>query len=1157
MNCPEDVLIATFLYLERLDKLSGADQKINISNAQAKNVCDNIISIHKKQMSNIEKSLKQKQDLPYQLPKLSLSSKSVYSSINYIKQDDSYKNVVVDRTNKLSVETKYDLELDISVREITDNQLMSHIKSTEAKKIYLPNEDSIGYSLKDKLNTLVYIEDFLYSMPLYKENYSVIARHLYSYFAEDMQTDIITNNGKMATITKFTFSQNIIDRFVNSVKEEVDSNKFTFNEINLINVIRDQLNIKAKEDLLTIISTRSLGLIKFNDTLSMILDTKKNQDILAESARSETSNIHISFESIGMLNPVYSLSSKAGQNKMIQAEIYAYKKVYGDDLVTETDEETYPAKTIINLKSAMMNIKLDYQENNENEGIKLIRKPSEQAARDFFYHSKTIENSKGTVIAIDESDYGVKGEKAGVMREMVKQSSYVILATGTLLDGYPKNIAYQLAYLTEINDPKIFSAQLAQTYGNFKLRNTAIKNLLNAVRLEKYDAMFFSTAVDFHKSKENNYKIAQDFTNRFIKSIVEDDIVIGEIDYSQALQTFLYCFTQAKKISNYDKAFTFLKELTFVREGVHPLTKEEAGLQSVFSFIEAMGSVGANINVATREMIHGVKEINIFSDEKQYHSTKRKINSGDISISTIEENNESSALMFNAYYEHYARVNFVSTIKYLLQTNFEYFIKSLTDKGVTARLNFEVLQAEGGILSSMKRNEFIYSISETNKTTNNGVLEQYKRYLNANGDIRAIEDDKRKLVAELIEAFQVHCLDVLTNEKNENETDFVMLKTIFPEKISNNSGELILGTDLYFQDGYPFIVETELPIKFTQKIGFYKKEWEEFLAEPIEFNYVIGSSHNAEVMEVFASKGNSKQIDKDINNGYSPVIGSSRILSTAFNALDAIASAMRKNKVDKNIIQIQVVESSELKKILNKVDKTILMENDVELLVLPSKLINDEVKRVAARGIQSPFFTSIDAGARGLDFSLKGRRIEDSNRPNSREGIIRTTGTTVSPADLQQFLSRTFNPKISNRAETIMQNGGKDISIKAVSPQKNKDVVPIMDSVGDIIEGNINPNGIYVIDNNINTKNAKIKKVFETAMTTGVLVPALTFNGINTEKHKIAFDVSKEFMSGKRSDKKNTNYRDPISISDAFLALQNNKSVQNLIDKKNNNEMAI
>jgi len=57
----------------------------------------------------------------------------------------------------------------------------------------------------------------------------------------------------------------------------------------------------------------------------------------------------------------------------------------------------------------------------------------------------------------------------------------------------------------------------------------------------------------------------------------------------------------------------------------------------------------------------------------------------------------------------------------------------------------------------------------------------------------------------------------------------------------------------------------------------------------------------------------------------------------------------------------------------------------------------------------------------------------------------------------------------------------------------------------------------------------------------GVIIPATTFNDSNAERALEALAVSKEFMSGERSDKSITNLNEIVEVSEAYVNLVNSR----------------
>jgi hypothetical protein len=1132
-NCPKKIILATFLYLERLANLKGDDKVLTLKKGDAELISKKILDIYSKHFKDIEKVENSKATLPHEFPTFTMSSKSNLDSVNFTEYNKSFENVLTDRGNKYDLKTKYDVEIsaEATISPSGDVKAFSELLNFEANKIVLENEDEVAYSFYKMSQAVNLVSNYIKGAVDYESDADMIARNFVGIFAGFKKTDILTNNEQQAEILEFNFTPSFIEEFENKINEE-KSGTTVIDIEHLIGSVRDMLNTKTKQNIMKIIASRTVGMKFYSFTVNDLLDYEHNTDFRKEIEVSETNNLQVSVSSSSVINPIYKITTRSDEFD-VYLKLDAQKKYLNDELIKEERVTAVPTKTHFSLANNKVGIEFDYIDNEDD--VKLIRTPSMQASKDYFYHSDIVKNKKDFIMSVDESDAGAKGNKAKVLRDFAKKSDNIVLATGTFLDGYPKNIAYQMAYLDGIEDVKEFSQQLTEDFGVFSLKNNAVKNLLSAVITDKsISAMLYEAIRSFAKAKENSHNVVANFTSDFIKLIVDRGLIIGEMEFMEALNTYSYVFAKAKDIRGADNGLDILKSIIFHnRGGSNPLLKEEAGLQSVFSFIQLLNSQnGGHINIATRELLHNVKENIEFPDLHNHNTKKAELASGDLSIDTISDNNILSALMMNSYFEFYAKENHIPSMKYLLQTNFISFIESTTDKDYQSKANLDIVKPH-----DMTREEYIGLISDTRAKTSDGIIEQYKQYINNNGVIPEIADEaKQDLLIHLIEQFQKHFFNAMLTE---DETEFVMKNYLLPEKLSNTSGEMIIADEIRFKNAYPYKRDSGEALLFSYDVGFQKKEWKPFLEKPIDYKYRIGSQNNTEIMNVFTSKGRTRLIHEDIANGHSPVVGSARTLSTSFNVCDAIAGAMKREDKTKPIL-IQIVQSAELKEVLNKIDKKDLMDNyNIELQIQPSSLISSEVNKAEARGIQAPLFTNIDAGARGLDLSSKGVSFKDENGNSKKHGKLYTTGTTVSSANLLQFFSRTFKPRFSESADISVLNGGGNIMLKTASKEKNGDVVAFMKEVESQIKAQSVDEKIMITD-----ESATLDEIAKECLSNSVVEATPTFNDSIGERALEALKVSNEFMSGDRSDKATTNTHEIFEVSEAYQMQLAQKGVE-------------
>jgi len=1129
-KCPEEIIVATFLYLERLSNLNGDEKKIILNEGDAEEISTKILNVLQKRTQDIEKSELAEKIFSSKTPSFTLSAKSNLDAVNFIESDKNRLKIIHERSDKYEIQTPHDVDITTEVLDVSeqDDKIGKEIFDIEANKIILENEDSIGYSTQSIEATAYNIGKKIADILGFDKSEMIgtagvleIANNFISTFSKYNYTPMIKSNDQMANILHFEFSPSSIAEFREFLEKDYSTIDISYLE-NWIDEIKDELNMNTKRNLLDIIFSRTENMKHFEYTFLEKIDVENNNDLYNEIKDAKKNKLQISFSSSQVINPIYTIKTR-NDNRKVYLKIDSKYKYLDDSLIKEKLDAIVPAKTIFSMDESKINVYFDYTDNEED--VKLLRASSQQATKDYFYHSSFVDSYKNSVLSVDESDNGAKGNKAKILRKISENCENVILATGTFLDGYPKNIAYQMAYLDGIKDVEGFARQLTEEFGVFSLKNNAIKNLVYSVMTNtEVSNMFYDAIKQFQNAKKNEYKISSAFTKDFITYISDNGLIQGEIDFMKAVNTFSFVLkASVDYLKGSNNGLDILKKVIFdSRKKSNPLVKEEAGLQSVFSFVQLLKSQkGGHINIATRELLHNVKENIVYPDLKAHNQTKSDILSDNIGFDMLSENNNVFALVTDLYFDYYARDNHITSIKYLLQTNFEYFIESASGMDSQSKANLEIIKPP-----EMTREEFLGLVSSTKAKTSDSIIEDYKLYIKNNGVLPEIENkDKEKLLLHLLKQFQTHFLDVVLKKR---ESEFVMKKFVFPEKLANSFGEMFIENELQFKDSYPYKKDTQEHLMFSHKVGFHKEEWKEFLEEPIEYTYTIGSDNNREIMNVFSSKGREKEIHKNIQNGENFVVGSARTLSTAFNVCDAIAGAIKRENKDKPIL-IQVVQSSDLKRILSKVN-TSKLENEynIKIQIEPSSLISSEVNKAEARGIHSPLFTNIDAAARGLDLSSKGVVKIKENGDKVMHGKLYTTGTTVSSGNLLQFFSRTFKPKVSDSADISVYCGGGNMDLMV---EKKGDIGEIMDKIKSELVYCMQDDAIVISDKN----KAMEDLAFECVNDEGVGVCS-TFNDKLGERALESLTVSKEFMSGKRSDKAVTNINDVISISDAYQA---------------------
>ena len=1158
-QCPkemEKIAIASFLYLERL---ANDENKTNLKNNEngIKNITNKIVSL----FSSWQKDYQQFQET--KLPSFTLTAKSNLDAVNFIETNKSTINTITNKYYKSEIKTKYDVSLEIEFKELYSN--VEDFIEKEAEKIVFDNEENLAYYISSENLSNSYYSDFLSLEEFFSkingkdiEDYELykkfniqdnIIRKITSLFSKEVQFDFIKAGNIPAKGYIFDFTEpSKIEKFGEFLKEKKIELKVPLEKI--LEDIKDKINLESKIKIISLIREKTNTSAAFE---AMIRDLIYDEEF--KQAFKNKEDIKISLTTKDMLTPFLTMRKKNEFGKVetvnVQINIDSKYKRLDDTLLKEEYIDVSPSKIDFKLKGekGAVEIELDY----EKKDVPLIKKASKQASKNYFYHSSFMNKYKKSAISIDESDSGAKGNKSNVLRKMAENAKNVILATGTFLDGYPKNIAYQMAYLKGIQDEDEFARQLTEEFGVFSFKNSVIKNLTYACMVDdNVKDFFYDTALEFNKKRkdkkesQNLSKIASDFTFKFIKYAKDNELLKEDMDSLKSTKIFESILRRAGEyIEEFNDGYMLLKKIIFDSRGKSDsLLKEQAGLESVFSFVQLLRSQkGGHINIATRELLHNVEEEINFEDLEEYLKTKELIKENTIDISYIAENNYLSALMVDAYLNYYAKSNYINSLKYMLITNFENFINSALE-GKHKDNNLKLILPE-----NMGKKEFKSMVSRQNISTDDSIVSYFKEYLNNNGEIPQIEDKKKQqLLKHLIKKFQELFLEPIMNEER---TKYIMKQYVFHEKLSNGSDEVMVRNEFKFKDAYPYLQKTNEPLIFSIKLGFMKDRWKPFLKEPIEYKYIIGGDTNKEIMEEFASKGREKFIEDNILNKNNYVVGSSRTLVTAFNVCDAILASLKRENKNKPIL-LQVVKSSDLAKILSKVNFDYLQKNNIDLQLEPSSLISNEVNKAEARKVHAPIFGNIDAMSRGLDLSSKGIIIGHNEYGEEiKHGKLYTTGTTTAPNTLLQFYSRTFKPRVSESADINVFNGGRNVNFflqkegatSSLATQMTLEINERLSNDKDnmlIVKERDNVFDCLAVEALNNSEVAKI---------------TTTFCDKLGERALESLKVSKEFMSGRRSDRKSTDIENIVSLSEAYVKKEKQKNLK--IQADNGKEIAI
>lgn len=1152
MGCPKDSIIATFLYLEEMAQLKDSDQKIDISSEDVEKITTTILEKFSEHENEKTKEAKAKKDLPHDLKGFTFSSKEATANINYIE----YGGVVEDRDSNsgFTVSSKYDVGLSVDCVELTDSVVAGEVREHEANKIVLDNEYNVGYSFNTDERGLGHdisksIVDYLSNEReedgFYMRDFAEFSEYLVRYFSSKTQTDIVQNLGDSLTISKFDFSPDKVESFQQMI---VESNLLPAERLNnmsdsIIESIREEMNLSFKSDIISMIEERGLGYNKVKSFLEL-KGFNENRDFLSKLTSSKDFNIKININTRDFLNPIFKLKKKK-EDFLIYAKNKAEETYLNDDLIKKEKRFVLPKKTIIDLSKTAPKVELDYSENDEE--IKLVRAGNKQSSKTTFYSKNYIEMKKGSIMAIDESDSGAKGDKAKVARMLAKASQHVITATGTATDGYVGNFAYQLDYgMDADSDVEEFSKQLTQDYGVFSIKEPSIRLLLgSALKDDEVEELFNEAVKKYNKINEskgsgsnNLHTVVADFTKDFIKMVSSKKFLNEELDYTKALSSFSFLLEKASKETKDKDGVGLLKSVLFSdRMGSRTLVKLEVGIQSIGGFVRLLNSQGGNISIATRALLHNIEEKDDFPDLTTHYRNKDKIVKGECDIEEVKNTNNLSALLTSESLNFYSSDRQISSFFHVLTKNFGKFTESFKkDKS-----NLQLVLPEG-----MERKEFLSVISKSGDSTKDSVEDLYRNYLKNNGELVGVEDERKvKALEHLVGKFQKYFIEgQIKKTLSDEENNFNFLSVDFPSTLSNSSGDISLSDDIDYSNAYPYNSKLDEEFIFSVNTKFTKKAWEEF-SEPLDFKYNLTDRTQKEVVEMFASKGREDNIRKQVLSGNSSVNGSSRTLVTVFNVFDCIASAKDREDKSKPLL-VLVVESSGTREHMAAVKEEYLKDNNISLQVIPSSLISSEVDKACAQGLQVQFFTNISAGARGLDLSSLGKLVDNKDGGKERYGEIIATGLKVSSDDIQ-FLSRMNKPPLCNNKSVLAFSGGENVSIAVPPRSQNDKIEPSMQEIRRLIEDTRVGGSVVFKD----TENERLEGEATKLILEKVISLAPTFVESMASRGLDALKISKGFNSGTISDTSVTNKKDIVEPTKSYLEMINKRRVGTEVSVEN------
>lgn len=1062
MKCPISTIIATFLYLDRLDK----EEKLLLKDGDVAKIISDIeknLDLYIKNVMDYKNSIT---ELPNQdIPSFHIMAKHIMSGVNLNRPRGEM--VYKDFYKTFEVSTKYDSVLDLSSIDIESKENKFLVKERMANNIELLDDDTTVYFATSSLHfvkeeienhIIHFLKENDLNEKLDKEEINNINNIIFTFSNFENQNKFIISKDSVVNEISLNFNESKIENIINNIHSDESFssylNTLDLDINNLLTHIRERANLNYKSSMLEIVNRRTESFKNFKDFFWNSY-SRNNDEFLKTIDNAKELDFQMKFKPLSN-DFGFLFTKKTREDEQLKyAKVESMKEVLTDALNRKIKVPCVPKSLIVDLSSSTstssFSVKVDYDE----ADVPIAILSSNKSDVPYFYNSNMAYNKIKTVV-IDESDSSPKSAVNKLVSQISKSANNTITSTGTGITGKARSVVPLLAQSGGIENIEEMERKFTELAGVFKIRSSFVSLLLKAMMINSdYSNDFKDMIIEVYnlkqkKDERENIQIAiEKYVVSVLKEIKNDDDLskyldnINYFDSLRVVQKILYGIIEDKNFYQKNIASNGKKILEeFIFSMKSDLVREVAGIQAGTLASLVKSEDNTIISITTRENLTGKDEHMNFIDRGSYLSNKDKIYKNELDLeSDMITKNSFAPKIIREYLSKTAEMDYTVQVNQILKTNFDLFVKAFRDESSgSGKNNLSILTSASGL----SKNDFLYHTSKSGTSTKDSITDLYSEYLINNGEltentINSISEKAKTAFEASLQIFQDYVIDklILQNSKKDLPDNYDMVYSA-PQELYSMFGEnKRLDEVFYTKDGFPYKKDSGKPYVFSIPIALKKKEWS-FISEPIKENVSLVNDEFNEIIDNFTSKGKEELITDAIVNGRKPVVASSRIISSVINLYDTVcSSAKRENKNEK--LMILAVENPATRKALDNIDKQFLRDNNIEIFVVDSKKVAIEVAKANSKKTQYVITANYIPISRGISLA------------NSDDIII--TDALDKMNDAIQFLARGFNPQANILTSNIsLFNGGTDMEIGINFKEDISDINDVLKNVSESLE---------------------------------------------------------------------------------------------------------
>ncbi|KAB7891273.1 hypothetical protein [Poseidonibacter ostreae] len=1120
MVCPRSAIIATFLYLDRVEK----EGKLNLkSDSDIKKIISEVEVSLDKYISDVKKFDNSIKDLPHNdVPVFHIASKHSIGGANFIKEKGV--QTIKDNDKTFEVQTSHKISPTLDSAVIQNGEIEKQLKERMANNISLPDDETVYIGVSKARDVSHKLENGIMN---FLSEYNL--REMFDLNEIDSLTDII----QKLSVTE------IVNPYISSGSHKVKELALEFSEAKLDGIItaiessplnsiiitanldvpimlesmKDTINLKYRTDLLDLINTKSMSFSKFKEEINYKYKTEDNMDFIDAVSVAKNLELNIAFKPLSHdMGILFTKKDKEEGELLRYAHIVSKKEVLNEKLNEKILVESIPKEVNIDL-SGTLSVHLDY----DNDKVDLAKISSERTDRPYFYHSN-LADGRIPILIIDESDTAPNGSSATVMREIAKKATNIVAGTGTGITGTARSIVSQLANSGTIDNIEELEKRFTELCGVFEIKSPFFKILYRAMNLDKgYRESFKRCLSDIANIKKNSKdasnisKRLEEYTKEVLGNFKNNDVLapaLENLNYFDAVKGSNKIFNgilNDKEFFNANYMHDGKKIFeNFVFSLRSDIVKEVAGVQAGMLASLIMSQKDSSISITTREGLTGKKENMNFIDLEAQQEVKEKIFTNELEDEQLDVNVLAPKLI-SEYFNKKAELNYTAQVFTVLRNNFDSFVDAYRQSDKVGKSNLKILTDA----SDMTPKDFIYNTSKSGKSTTDDIKSLYVEYLKNNGALlpktkAGLTDESLKAFEVALEVFEDYVINVHVLAKETNNEKSYIMNYFAPENMYSLFGENKATKEiLTTENAFPINLDTNKPYVFSVPIVFMKDSWKDFCENPISYTASMINTEITDILDNFTSKGKEELIQNSIFKNEKPVIVSSRVATSIMNLYDTVAIASKRPQSNEKFI-VLAVSTAETNRAIDKIDKEFLQKHNIEVVSVDSTKVAVEVAKANSKKLQFSVNSNYIPISRGLSLA-------------ESDDII-VTDNIDRKADAIQLLARGMNPSKNILDSDIqMFNGGNTFDVSINFSEEISKVHDFISNVEEKLE--FTHDGTMVLnDTNLELESygkdmIRSKDTLNTKPTYSSL--------INEEIHR-SNEVYKGFTSGKMSDTKDT-----------------------------------